>query len=71
MMDSIQKIATRTLHGIRSHGLRVEFECSGPWQLRPGLFTSRLQSRVWWGWWAVGIYHVDQVEFLRCAGWRQ
>jgi hypothetical protein len=40
-------------------------ECSRPFQWRPGWFRSRLMTRVWWGWFAVGILHIPLHEFAQ------
>lgn len=44
---------------LTNKGFTVFLECSGPFQIRPGLFTAPMGDgrfiRVWWLWFAIGI----------------
>lgn len=34
---------------------------------KPGRFRSRVVTRVWWLWFAVGVLHVSHLEYARTS----
>lgn len=46
-------------------------EICGPVQWRPGIFRSRVVTRVWWLWFAVARVHVSPKEYAATSwDWR-
>lgn len=48
------------------------FEFGPPFQAKPGIFRSRIMTRVWWLWFAVGKLNIPLHEFAdqRRYEWR-
>lgn len=45
----------------------IIIEVSRPIQLRPGIYRSRITTRVWWLYVAIAILHVPIREFSETA----